>query len=194
MSSNKAKKINFLNNYFKEFKSLISTDEETFNKLLKVSELMEKSQKRKKKIMIAGNGGSAAISSHFSVDLSKNAKIRSVNFNEADLITCFANDFGYENWLSNAIKFYGDPGDLLFLVSVSGKSKNIVNAAKKAKKYGVKKIITFTGCDKKNPVKSYGDINFWIDSKSYNLIENCHQFLLLSLVDMIIGKSEYKPN
>ena len=127
MSSNKAKKINFLNNYFKEFKSLISTDEETFNKLLKVSELMEKSQKRKKKIMIAGNGGSAAISSHFSVDLSKNAKIRSVNFNEADLITCFANDFGYENWLSNAIKFYGDPGDLLFLVSVSGKSKNIIS-------------------------------------------------------------------
>ena len=194
MSSSKTKKINFLNNYFKEFKSLISNDEETFNKLLKVSELMEKSQKRKKKIMIAGNGGSAAISSHFSVDLSKNAGIRSINFNEADLITCFANDFGYENWLLKAIKYYGDQGDLLFLVSVSGKSKNIVNAAKNAKKYGVKKIVTFTGCNQRNPVKLYGDINFWINSKSYNLIENCHQFLLLALVDMIIGKSEYKPN
>ena len=194
MSSSKTKKINFLNNYFKEFKSLISNDEETFNKLLKVSELMEKSQKRKKKIMIAGNGGSAAISSHFSVDLSKNAGIRSINFNEADLITCFANDFGYENCLLKAIKYYGDQGDLLFLVSVSGKSKNIVNAAKNAKKYGVKKIVTFTGCNQRNPVKLYGDINFWINSKSYNLIENCHQFLLLALVDMIIGKSEYKPN
>ena len=194
MSFNKAKKINFLNNYFKEFKSLISNDEETLNKLLKVSELMEKSQKRKKKIMIAGNGGSAAISSHFSVDLSKNAGVRSINFNEADLITCFANDFGYENWLLKAIKYYGDQGDLLFLVSVSGKSKNIVNAAKNAKKYGVKKIVTFTGCNQRNPVKLYGDINFWINSKSYNLIENCHQFLLLALVDMIIGKSEYKPN
>ena len=144
--------------------------------------------------MIAGNGGSAAISSHFSVDLSKNAGIRSINFNEADLITCFANDFGYENWLLKAIKYYGDQGDLLFLVSVSGKSKNIVNAAKNAKKYGVKKIVTFTGCNQRNPVKLYGDINFWINSKSYNLIENCHQFLLLALVDMIIGKSEYKPN
>ena len=50
MSSSKTKKINFLNNYFKEFKSLISNDKETFNKLLKVSELMEKSQKRKKKL------------------------------------------------------------------------------------------------------------------------------------------------
>ena len=194
MPSNKNEKVKFLDKYFKEFTSLILPNNDTFHKLIEVSKLMEKSQKSKKKIMIAGNGGSAAISSHFSVDLSKNAKIRSVNFNEADLITCFSNDFGYENWLSNAIKFYGDPGDLLFLVSVSGKSKNIINAAKKAKKYGVKKIITFTGCDKENPVKSYGDINFWIDSKSYNLIENCHQFLLLSLVDMIIGKSEYKPN
>ena len=88
--------------------------------------------------MIAGNGGSAAVSSHFSVDLTKNAKVRSINFNEADLITCFSNDFGYEKWLSNAIKFYADKGDLLFLVSVSGESKNIINAAKDAKKFGVK--------------------------------------------------------
>ena len=65
-------------------------------------------------------------------------KIRSINFNEANLITCFSNDFGYENWLTNAVKFYCDKGDILFLVSVSGKSKNIVNAAKKAKKYGIK--------------------------------------------------------
>ena len=45
-----------------------------------------------------GNGGSAATSSHFAVDLSLNAKKTSINFNESDLITCFANDFGYENW------------------------------------------------------------------------------------------------
>ena len=193
MPSNKNEKIKFLDNYFNEFRSLISSNIEIFHKLIEVSELMKKSQKTKKKIMIAGSGGSAAISSHFSVDLSKNAGIRSINFNEADLITCFSNDFGYENWLTSALKFYGDRGDLLILVSVSGKSKNIVNAAKNAKKFGVKKIITFTGCDNRNPVKSHGDINFWINSKSYNLIENCHQFLLLSLVDLIIGKSEYKP-
>lgn len=193
MLTDKTKKINFLNNYFNEFKSLISNDKRTFDKLIEVSMLMKKSQKEKKKIMVAGNGGSAAISSHFSVDLTKNAGVRSINFNEADLITCFANDFGYENWLSNAIKFYSDPGDLLFLISVSGKSKNLVNAAKNAKKYGVKKIITFTGCKKINSLTFYGDINFWINSQSYNLVENCHQFLLLSLVDLIIGKSAYKP-
>ncbi|MDB9980036.1 SIS domain-containing protein [Candidatus Pelagibacter sp.] len=194
MPTIKFNKKKFLTNYFEEFRSLIIPDDKTFEKLIKVSELMIKTHVSKKKIMIAGNGGSAAISSHFSVDLTKNAKVRSINFNEADLITCFANDFGYEDWLSNAIKFYGDKNDLLFLVSVSGKSSNIVNAAKKAKKFGVKKIITFTGCEQNNPLKALGDINFWVNSKSYNLVENNHQFLLLSLVDLIIGKSEYKPN
>jgi len=193
MTSIKFKK-KFLTNYFNDFKELLTPDDETINKLIKVSELMIKTHKNKKKIMIAGNGGSAAISSHFSVDLTKNAKIKSINFNEADLITCFSNDFGYENWLTNAIKFYGDVGDVLFLVSVSGKSKNIINAAKKAKKFGVKKIVTFSGCEKNNPLNKIGDINFWVNSKSYNLVENNHQFLLLSLVDLIIGKSEYKPN
>ena len=53
--------------------------------------------------MIFGNGGSAAIASHVSVDLTKNANIRSVNFNESDLITCFSNDYGYEKWIENGL-------------------------------------------------------------------------------------------
>ena len=43
-------------------------------------------------------------------------------------------------------------------------------------------------------LKKLGDINFWVDSKAYNHIENVHQILLLSLVDLIIGKTEYPPN
>jgi D-sedoheptulose 7-phosphate isomerase len=194
MLLSKSNKKKFLFQYFTEFKALINSNDKTLNNLIKLSELMLKTHKNKKKIMIAGNGGSAAVSSHFSVDLTKNAKVRSINFNEADLITCFSNDFGYEKWLSNAIKFYADKGDLLFLVSVSGESKNIVNAAKDAKKFGVKNIITFTGCKKNNTLNKLGDINFWVNSRAYNLIETYHQFLLLSLVDLIIGKTEYSPN
>ena len=58
----------------------------------------------------------------------------------------------------------------------------------------INQIITFTGNDKDNKLKKLGDINFWVDSKAYNHIENVHQILLLSLVDLIIGKSEYAPN
>ena len=70
----------------------------------------------------------------------------------------------------------------------------MLNGAKKAREMNFKKIITFTGNDKNNKLNKLGDINFWIDSKAYNLVENTHQALLLSLVDLIIGKSEYPPS
>ena len=59
--------------------------------------------------------------------------VRTINFNEADLITCFANDYGYGNWVSKALEFYGDDGDLVILISSSGTSKNIGKCCKKCK-------------------------------------------------------------
>ena len=184
---------NFLNNYFKNLIKLLNFEDQT-EKLIKVKNAIVETKKNNNKTMIFGNGGSAAISSHFSVDLTKNARVRCVNFNESDLLTCFSNDFGYERWVEKAIEFYGDKNDVLILISAGGESKNMLNAIPIAKKIGVKKIITFTGNDKNNSLAAQGDINFWVDSKAYNHIENVHQILLLSLVDLIIGKSEYPPN
>ena len=79
--------------------------------------------------MIFGNGGSAAIASHISVDLTKNASVRCTNYNESDLLTCFSNDFGYERWVEKAIDFYGDEGDSLILISAGGNSPNMINGA-----------------------------------------------------------------
>ena len=62
-----------------------------------------------------------------------------------------------------------------------------------SKRKKLRKIITFTGNEKNNKLNNLGDINFWINSKAYNHIENMHQ-ILLSLVDLIIGKTEYSPN
>ena len=148
------------------------------------------SLKKKNKVIIFGNGGSAAISSHVSVDLTKNAKVRSINFNEADLLTCFANDYGYEKVFSKSLEFYADRGDVVIIVSCSGRSKNLLEAAKICKK---KKILlyTFTGFSKSNPLKKMGNINLWVNSKAYNIIENIHQIWLLSIVDKIIGTTEY---
>ena len=77
--------------------------------------------------MIYGNGGSASIASHFSVDLTNNAGVRSVNCNEANLITYFTNDFGFERWVEKAVDFYGVEGDLLIVISSSGRSKDMLN-------------------------------------------------------------------
>ncbi len=143
-----------------------------------------------KKVIIAGNGGSAAMASHVAVDFTKQGGIRTVNFNEPDLITCFANDYGYENWVAKAIEFYGDEGDLVILISSSGSSLNIVNAAKYSNSNGYK-VITFSGFDVNNPLKKEGDLNFWVDSKAYNIIENTHQIWLLLVCDLTLGKIEY---
>ena len=185
--------LKFLKNYFNSLLDLID-NHNYFDDLISTKKILCETNKAGKKTLIFGNGGSAAIASHFSVDLTKNAKVRCVNFNEADLLTCFSNDYGYEKWVEKAIEFYADKGYALILISASGESDNMLNAANSAKKVGIKKIITFTGNNKNNSLSKLGDINFWIDSKSYNHVENIHQILLLSLVDLIIGKTDYPPN
>ena len=136
------------------------------------------------KVIIAGNGASAAIASHVSVDLTKNTGVKAINFNEADLITCFSNDYGYDKWVEKAIGFYADPKDLVILVSSSGASKNIINGARKAKKMGLK-VITFSGFKPDNPLRKLGDINFWVDSRVYNMVEITHSAWLLAMVDRL---------
>ncbi len=184
----------FLEEYFDDFKKIINfNSNEIKKKLINLKKIFITTKKNRKKILIFGNGGSAAIASHFSVDLTKNAKIRCTNYNESDLITCFSNDFGYERWVEMAIKYYGNKGDVLIVISSSGKSKNMINACIAARKKKFSKIITLTGHLVNNPVKKLGDINLWVNSKAYNYIENIHQFWLLSLVDLVIGKKNYLP-
>ena len=184
----------FLDKYFDDFKKLINFNSgEIKKKLINLKKIFIITKKNRKKILIFGNGGSAAIASHFSVDLTKNANIRCTNYNESDLITCFSNDFGYERWVEMAVKYYGNKGDVLIVISSSGKSKNMINGCVAAKKKKFSKIITLTGHSINNHVKKLGDINLWINSKAYNYVENIHQFWLLSLVDLIIGKKNYLP-
>ena len=158
--------------------------------LISLKNIWRKANSNGKKIIFAGNGGSAAMASHCAVDLTKNAGIRAINFNEADLITCFSNDYGYEKWVEKAIEFYGDSGDVVVLISSSGNSMNMVNAARLAKNMDIS-VITFTGFNSQNKLLKKGDLNFWVDSKAYNIVEMTHHIWLLAVVDMLIGNSEY---
>ena len=157
--------------------------------LLNATQLFNETEQRGGKVILAGNGGSAAIASHVAVDLTKVAGVRAVNFNESNLITCLANDYGYEHWIEKAIEFYSDPGDLIILVSSSGKSANMINGAVKAKQMNLS-LITFTGFTADNPLRKLGDLNFWADSKAYNVVEMTHHVWLLALVDKLVADKE----
>ena len=178
------KKDKFFSDYLDE---LINVLEQKKNSLAfdQSIKMLLKIKKNKKKIMIFGNGGSASIASHFSSDLINISKIKCVNFNEANLITCFANDFGFENWIKRTVEHYYEKGDLLILISSSGESLNMIKAANFAVKNKLD-LITLSGFSKNNSLKKKGKVNFWVNSKKYNIIENTHQIILLSLVDYFL--------
>ena len=180
----------WLKEYFELYKKPLF-DKTIFSQLLKLKEDLEGVHQNGGKTMIMGNGGSAAMASHFSVDLTKNASLRCVNFNEADLITCLANDYGFERWVEKAVDFYGDEGDLLIVISSSGSSKNMLNGVRAARNGKFEAVVTLSGFDNNNPLCQLGDINLWVNSRAYNFVENIHQVWLLSLVDLIIGDKEY---
>jgi D-sedoheptulose 7-phosphate isomerase len=92
--------------------------------------------------------------------------------------------------VSKSIDFYGDKGDLVILISSSGNSKNIINAANKAKEVGMK-LITLSGFNPDNSLRKIGDVNLFIESKGYNIVEMTHHIWLVAIVDKIIGKIEY---
>lgn len=176
--------MSFFINYFDEVNDLIKKVDT--KDLEEASQAINATAKKEKKIILVGNGGSAAIASHVAVDFTKAAKIRAINFNESDLITCYANDYGYENWVSEALESYADEGDLTILISSSGNSMNIVNAAKKAKELK-NAVITFSGFSKDNPLRDLGDINFWVDSEDYNYVEMSHHIWLVAICDYLIS-------
>lgn len=144
---------------------------------------------RGNKVILAGNGGSASIASHAAVDLTKVANIRSVNFNEANLITCFSNDYGFESWIKRALEEYADPKDVVILISSSGRSANMICAGEHARRHQLP-LVTLTGFSENNPLRALGDLNLWVDSRSYNIVENTHQIWLTGVSDLIAGSAE----
>lgn len=179
----------WLQDYYGIYKRIVS-DESVFPSLASLYNLALSLRENGGKFIIAGNGASASIASHAAVDLSKQGKVRAINFNEANLITCLSNDYGYENWIARGIDLYADKGDAVILISVSGTSPNVVAAARHANSLGMP-TITFTGKAIDNALKAEGTINFWVDSNAYNIVESVHMMWLTTVVDMLVGSSEY---
>ena len=186
------KNLDWLRNYFKLYDKAIH-NEKASEDLIKLKDLIKNINKNNGKVILFGNGWSAAIASHVAVDLVKNASIKSDTYNEYDLITCLSNDYGFDRWMEKAIEYYCTSNDLVILISSSGNSANVINAGKKCKDMNIK-LATFSGFDINNNLKQLGDLNFWVDSKAYNIVEMTHQIWLLGVVDAIIGSAEYSAS
>ena len=135
-----------------------------------------------RKLIFIGNGGSAAIASHQAVDYWKNGGLEAVAFNDASLLTCISNDYGYEKVFSEPIQRFAKPGDLLVAISSSGKSPNILEGAGAAQKMGCG-VITFSGFHPQNPLRSLGETNFFVPSSSYGIVEITHLTLIHAMLE-----------
>ena len=136
------------------------------------------------KLIFVGNGGSAAIASHMATDYSKNGNIRSLALNDGSMLTCLGNDLGYDQVFAKQIELHARHGDLVIAISSSGRSENILNAVKSARAAECG-VVTLSGFTHDNPLRSLGDINFYLASNSYGFVEIGHLTLCHAVLDFI---------
>ena len=194
MSENKAQPGQWnawLDDYFARFRPAFLPD--VYPELISFRDLAVATRESGSKMIFLGNGASASIASHGAVDFTKQGKVRSMDFNEPNFITAFANDYGFANYMARGLACYADKGDVVVLISVSGTSPNIFEAAKYARENGLK-VVTFSGKSPDNPLRKLGDVNFWIGSAAYNVVEAVHMLWLTTVVDMVVGEAEYSVN
>jgi len=133
-------KVTTLNNLLS---ALVSTHGDTFSQC---SKIIGNALKNEKVIFWCGNGGSAAESSHLAVELigrfkNNRRSLPSLSLNsDTSAITCIANDFGYNEIFARQLEGLGEKGDVLIVLSSSGKSENIIKVLRKAKEIGITSI------------------------------------------------------
>jgi len=160
-------------------KSLLSQEKEIFSAI----KILYKSIKKGKKILICGNGGSAADAQHLSAEFidrlrpdfsRKPLPILSLSIDSSHLTAC-SNDFGFENSFTRPLMAFGKKGDILLCISTSGNSVNILNALRLAKKMKINSI-SFLG---KNggKAKKLSDLNIIIKHNNVARIQESHIFI-----------------
>ncbi|HUM16436.1 MAG TPA: SIS domain-containing protein [Candidatus Nitrosotalea sp.] len=139
-----------------------------------------------RKVIFVGNGGSAAIASHQAIDYWKNGGMRAIAFNDPALLTCVGNDFGYPHVFEKPIAMFADAGDVLIAISSGGRSENILRAVGAGITAGCR-VLTMSGFLPDNPLRTLGEVNFYVPSDSYGYVEITHLAVCHCIVDTIIG-------
>ena len=172
----------------KVINSMIS-DKNLIEKIKKSVEICLKCLNKKNKILLAGNGGSAADAQHiaaefvgkFAFDRQSLAAIALTT--DTSVITAISNDYGYEKIFARQIESIGKSGDVFIAYTTSGKSKNIIHALKIAKKMGL--ITIAMTANNKHNFKKLCDICLIVKSKTTSKIQEGHTIIGHLLCELI---------
>lgn len=174
-------KIN-VDDYLESYKLVFSKEYKTF--IPELVKLLLKVKNDRRKVYVFGNGASAAIASHVANDLTKAGNIPALTIHDPAILTCFGNDFGYDNWMAKAIDYYAEDRDLVIFISSSGTSKNIVKGVEAAKRNG-QHIVLLTGPNPDADSVEAAGLHAAVQSRMYNVIECIHMILLTAAIDAI---------
>lgn len=174
----------FITNYLSNLNAILSSLEA--GKIQQIIEVIFRAYRKGKQIFIMGNGGSAALASHFACDLGKGTlnrvydpaekrfRVMSLTDNVA-VLTAFANDLSYDDVFVQQLNNLVNEGDVVIAISGSGNSRNVIKAIGLAKQFKAT-TIAFLGFDG-GKLKNLVDYKVIVKSNNYGVIEDTHSAL-----------------
>lgn len=171
---------NHIRNYLETLRSVLN--ELPTENVERVIEVFENAYRNDKTIYLCGNGGSASTASHWACDLAKGTvaaeapRLRAISVaDNLALLTAYANDVDYAHVFSEPLRTYGKPGDVAVLITASGNSPNILDAARAARDIGMISVgmIGFGG----GKLLSLVDYHITVNCREYGPVEDLHLIL-----------------
>ena len=181
-------------NYLNQSSDIAEYQLTLIDEIVKVTEVCIETLNNGGKIIFCGNGGSASDSQHLAAELvgrfMKNRKpIPAISINtDTSVLTSISNDFGYNYVFSKQIEALGNEKDTLFLLTTSGKSKNIIEAGNKAKEIGLS-VISMSG-NNIQELKEFSTMIISIPSNVPGIVQQAHitigQLICMNIEDSLI--------
>jgi|UniRef100_A0A7C5KCF2 D-sedoheptulose 7-phosphate isomerase len=172
-----------------ELKNKILSDDKVLEAIIMSCKMISAALKSGKKLLIAGNGGSAADSQHMAAEfvgrfLLDRMALRAIALTtDTSIITAISNDFGYENVFARQIEALGETGDVFLAISTSGNSKNLIKALRIAQLYRIS-TISLTGMSG-NEMEKLSDICISVPSRKVPRIQECHIMIAHIICEMV---------
>ena len=162
--------------------------------LLEVAKVASSTIKANKKIMLCGNGGSAADSQHIAAEFigrfekERKSMAAIALTTDTSALTAIGNDYGYEEVFSRQVEGLGQSGDLLIGISTSGNSKNVVKALEVAKKKGVR-TVALVGDKPNGVIQTIADYVLVAPSANTARIQECHILMMHTICQLVESES-----
>ena len=177
--------LSFLKEHIEVAKALEKEEEN----IIKAAKIVKEALKSRNKILLCGNGGSAADSQHIAAELTGRYKKERKGLpavaltTDTSALTAIGNDYGFDFVFARQVEALGEKGDVLIAISTSGNSKNVIEAIKKAKEIGLK-VINLIGKDG-GKMKGMGEVDIIVPSNNTPRIQEMHIFIGHTICELV---------